>query len=256
MHPLLIQHLEQLPGRAGWAALNLSTGQTQSYNSRRFLAASTIKLPVLCLYALERQQAIFAEPYLWDPADWVEDSPLFEGLKPGDTVSWDTLAEWMMIRSDNAATNLLIKALGLERIQSWIAEQGLKETFLQRLMMDSAARVAGRENWTSPSDMLQLMAKLVQGQLLPAAASQWVLDILFRCEDPEKIPYLFEVPVRVANKPGELPGNRSDVGYVVSPEQEMVMALFVDGLPDEAAEQAADLWLAQLAQYLWQNLQK
>lgn len=263
LSPALQQHLKHLRGQAGWAARNLKTGQLRCYQNRRFLAASTIKLPILAVYAQERFQP--KEPrktftYLYDPCDDVEDSPYFARLAPGSVVDGDTLAEWMMIRSDNLATNLLIEHLGLEKIQAWIRAQDLQATELNRKMMDLEARSAGRDNWTCPLDMLQLMSNLAQGRLLAPEACQWMLNILFRSEDLEKIPFYFKAPIRVANKPGELPGTRSDVAYIhaparlETPEQEVVMALFCDQLPDSQAEIEADTWLAQLAQLLWQEL--
>jgi len=259
----LKQYQAQRPVEVAWAARNLITGRELVYQSRRFIAASTIKLPILAVYAQQRQRSGFQTPYFLQAEDWVEDSPLFEQAKPGQAISWQTLAEWMMIRSDNAATNLLIQALGLEAIQAWIVAQGYRETFLQRVMMDLEARQAGRENWTTPLDMLNLMADLVQARSVTAADRDWILDILYRCEDPEKIPFLFRAPVKVANKPGELPGNRSDVAYLTDGQQQVVIAIFCDHLPQapmhsaaevEAAEIANDLWQAELAQILWQAL--
>ncbi len=259
----LSKYSAQSPVQMAWAARNLLTGRECNYGSRRFIAASTIKLPILAVFASQRQMPLFQQPYLYDPSDWVEDSPFFEQLKATETVSWQTLAEWMMIRSDNAATNLLIRALGLDTIQDWIIEQGYRETFLQREMMDLDARALGRENWTSPQDMCCLMTDLVQARSVTLVERDWMLEILYRCEDPEKIPFLFRPPMCVANKPGELPGNRSDVGYVHDGDDQVVMAVFCDHLPQSpehspvdvaAAEEICDLWQAELAQLLWQEL--
>jgi len=250
LSPALKAHLAQCPGQVGFAARHLGSGLSLIFQNRRFLAASTIKLPVLAYYAELRSDAEWPD-YVYQAADYVADSPFFDDLQPGQTVDWDTLAEWMMIRSDNTATNLLIERLGLEPMQAWLQAQGFEVTRLQRLMMDLEARAAGRENWTSPAEMLDFMTRLANGHLLTAEATSWMLEILRRSEDLEKIPHFFAPPVVVANKPGELPGTRSDVGYLASPEHEVVMALFTDQLPDAEAEVAADLWLAELARLLW-----
>lgn len=252
------EHLEKLPGEAAWAAQNLRTGMALVYQNRRFLAASTIKLPVLALYAEQRISPVFSADftvdYVYDAADYCEDSPCFDDVAPGTAVSWDTLAEWMMVRSDNTATNLLIDKLGLHALQDWIRSQGWQVTELNRRMMDLAARARGVDNWTSPLEMMELMTRLAKRSLIAPAACDWMLEVLHKCEDREKIPFLLAPPIRVANKPGELPGTRSDVGYAHDGEHEIVMALFCDGLPDEAAEIASDLWLAELAKLLWEAL--
>lgn len=250
----LAQHLLQLEGQAGWAARRLGSGQTLVHGSRRFLAASTIKLPVLALYAERRLQTAAAEDYRCDPRDWVEDSPLFETLQPGEAVSWDTLAAWMMVRSDNAATNLLIQQVGMRALQQWLQGQDLPETQLNRLMMDLDARARGVDNWTTPLEMLTLMERLVTGRLISPEATAWTLAILARCEDREKIPHLFPASVTIYNKPGELPGTRSDVGYLVSTQTRMVMALFTDGLTPDWDGPRVDDWLAELARLLWLEL--
>lgn len=253
LFPALRAHLQICPGEAAFAAAHLDTGLSLNWHNRVFVAASTIKLPVLALYAQQRDQLDWPD-YLYQPEDYVEDSPYFDALAPGQPVSWDTLAEWMMIRSDNTATNLLIERLGLPVLADWLQAQGFVQTRLQRLMMDLDARAAGRENLTTPAEMLDFMSRLAQGQLLPAGPTHWMLALLQRCEDREKIPFYFEAPVTVANKPGELPGLRADVGYLQSPSERVVMALFVDQLPDAEAETAADFWLAELARLLWQAL--
>ncbi len=244
----------------GWAALNLKTGTSTVFQSRRFLAASTIKLPILAMYAQRRQASVFQEPYAYRAEDHVEDSPFFEKYALAEShraaktpLAWDTLAEWMMILSDNAATNLLIRQLGLEAIQHWIETHGFSETVLARVMMDLEARAQGRENWTTPEDMLHFMTRLVRGELLPPEPTRWMLDILHRCEDPEKIPFLFTPPVQVANKPGELPGLRADVGYVHTPERALIISVFCDGIAPEH-EEACDHWQAELAKILWETL--
>lgn len=247
-------HLSKLKGQAAWAARHLESGTNVMYNHRRFLAASTIKLPILAVYAEQRTQALFARDYEYDPDDYCEDSPCFDQVQPGSPLNWDQIAEWMMTRSDNTATNLLIDRLGIPVIQAWIQAQGWQEMQLNRRMMDLEARLYGVDNWTTPYDMMQFMERLALGELLPEAQNQWVLDVLYRCEDPEKIPFLFKPPIRVANKPGELPGTRSDVGLVHDEHNHVVMALFVDQLPNPEEEVNADLWLAELAQILWQAL--
>lgn len=271
LHPRLQAHLDAFQhlneaqgGQAGWFACDLLGQKVFSHHpERRFLAASTIKLPLLMHYAQQRQQPSFQHPYHWQASDHVEDSPFFEQSGPGQILSWDTLAEWMMILSDNAATNLLIRHLELARTHTFIKQLPLElpQTVLARLMMDAEARAAGRENWTSPRDMALLMQALVQGKCLDATATHWVMDILFRCQDPEKIPFLFRPPIEVANKPGELPGLRADVAYIhngqfatgQAPTRAAVMAIFCDGVAAEH-EIACDLWQAELAQILWELL--
>ena len=253
--PLSLQtHLEQLAGQAGFVAECLKTGKRLSYGNRPFFAASTIKLPILAMYCAAAERDWIPDvPYYYQSEDWVEDSPYFDNLAAGTPVSWYEVARQMTIISDNTATNLLIKLFGLPRLQGWIRKNGLKQTRIERRMMDLQARARGIDNWTTPEDMLLLMKKLVRHQLSepgPEGCEQ-MLAILHQQQDREKIPFLFCPPVYVANKPGELPGTRSDVGYIHDGQAEIVLAVFADQLENESA---SDLWLAQLAHLLWSEL--
>ena len=46
----------------------------------------------------------------------------------------------MIIVSDNEATNILIRMLGMDSVNRMASELGLKEACLGRLMMDSEAK--------------------------------------------------------------------------------------------------------------------
>ena len=147
----------------------------------------------------------------------------------------------------------MIQRLGLKRIQAWLNANGFKTTRIERYMMDLEARAQGIDNWTSPSEMCRLMKKLVKGEVTEPGSQglQAILQTLHQQQDLEKIPHFFSAPILVANKPGELPGTRSDVGYLHNAQHEIVMALFTDQLKNEAT---SDLWLATLAQILWREL--
>lgn len=254
LSPDLQKHLSQLNGQAGFAAKHLGSGKEIHYGERRFLAASTIKLPLLAAFLADWEAGrIPPDPIPFDRNHLVEDSPAMEALPQGTPITWLELARWMMVVSDNTATNLVIEQVGFEAVRHWLDRCQLPHTQLNRLMVDLDARARGIDNWTTPGEMLTLLETLVRHQApaLSASGCRLLLDILQQCQDLEKIPFHFRPPVRVANKPGELPGTRSDVGYVFDGQHQVIMSLFTDQLHDDLA---ADLWLADLAQLLWSKL--
>ena len=58
--------------------------------------------------------------------------------------SYLELCRLMMVLSDNWATNLLIKKLGMATVNEFAESIGLQATRLKRYMMDSKARAGGR----------------------------------------------------------------------------------------------------------------
>ena len=85
------------------------------------------------------------------------------------------LATLMIIQSDNAATNELIDLLQMETVNNFMKELGLEHTKLQRKMMDSAAAKAGRDNYTSASDMATSLAFLFRAKWWQPEASEQML---------------------------------------------------------------------------------
>lgn len=243
------QHLLTLSGKCGFAVQHFPDGKIICYQNRRFVAASTIKLPLMSAFwdAVEAGRFELDELWPFNPADVVEDSPAMAELLAGD-ISWEQLLEWMIVVSDNTATNLVLDGVGLYAVNQWLQRAGFCETFLNRRMMDLAARAQGIDNWTTPLEMLNWMARLVNSELISPEADQAMLACLFRQQDLEKIPSGFQAPIRVANKPGELPGNRSDVGYVTDGSNQMLISIFCDELQQE---ETVDEWIGILARLWW-----
>src|SRR5205085_12362022 len=137
--------------------------------------ASSIKIAVLAeLYHQEQQgqQGTSGKQRLNDlytvrGEDLVPDSDILLGLTPGVTkLTNRDLATMMMAVSDNSATNVLIDRVGMENVDSMLQGIGLKQTALRRKMMDLKAATEGRENVSTPREMMTLLANIYAGKLL------------------------------------------------------------------------------------------
>ena len=84
--------------------------------------------------------------------------------------------------SDNDATNVVLSFVGLDRVNALAEELGLPATRMRRRMMDAEARESGRDNTTSPRDMVDLLAELAQGPRLSAAVREPILASLEKTE--------------------------------------------------------------------------
>lgn len=202
-------------------------------------AASLIKVP-LALVAADR----WHETLTLMEEDRVAGEGTLQWEPPGSRWPVSELVERMLTVSDNAATNVLIRELGLAHINRRLAGWGLAHTRLNRPMMAFALREQGMDNWTTPREMGGLFRRMERGQL---PHGDRILAVLERQRDREKIPSGLPAGVRVANKPGELPHLRHDVALIWGRRGTLVLGIFAEGI----AETGADKLMATLTGHLY-----
>jgi beta-lactamase class A len=187
-----------------------------------FAQASSIKIAVLADLYLQAQQGKLklTDLYTVQSSDLVPDSDIMGGLTPGITrITLRDLATMMVAVSDNSATNVLIDRIGIEDVNAMLDSLGLAHTRLRRKMMDLAAAKEGRENVSSPREMMTLLGAIYRGKVLN---KEWAADF-FKVLSTNKdswIPRDLPADLKIANKPGELEAVRNDSGLV-----------FVEGRP-------------------------
>src|SRR2546430_2341963 len=79
------------------------------------------------------------------------------------------VATFMIVLSDNGATNILIDRVGMDNINAEIARLGLAQTHLRRRMIDIEAARRGDENVSTPRELMALLEKVRGGGVLDAA---------------------------------------------------------------------------------------
>ncbi|MGH9798453.1 MAG: serine hydrolase [Candidatus Polarisedimenticolia bacterium] len=184
----LVERLErlrsELPGAAGYCIRDLGSGETFEADAGAvYPAASTIKIPVLLSPLRLAQEGTIDRhrPIPIDPAARVEGGGVLETWsEPYPALSAAHLAALMMDFSDNFATNLLIDRVGMDRIGIDLRAWGLRDTRLRRRMMDLEAARAGRENVTTPRDLVTLLERLHGGGILDAAHTVRALSMMKR----------------------------------------------------------------------------
>jgi beta-lactamase class A len=172
----------------GVAIMDLTDGRTFLLNPDHvFAQASSIKIAALAeLYHQQQQseqgisgKAKLTDAYTVDAHDIVDGSAIMAGLTPGVTrVTNRDLATFMVAVSDNSATNVLIDRLGMQNINSLLDSLGLHQTRLQRKMMDVKAAQEGRENISTPREMMTLLASLYENKVLNKSLTEDYFKLL------------------------------------------------------------------------------
>ena len=68
----------------------------------------------------------------------------------------------MITLSDNTATNMLIRTVGIDELKRGFAQMGLVKTQIQRELFDDEAAAKGLENYISPEEIAMLLKQICQ----------------------------------------------------------------------------------------------
>jgi len=219
-----IQQVDQhLDGVMGVAIEDLTTGDHSFlHEDEVFAQASSIKITVLAGLYLQAEQGKLklTDLYTVQSSDLVPDSYIMNGLTPGVTrVTLRDLATMMVAVSDNSATNVLIDRVGMPNVNAMLDSLGLTHTRLRRKMMDLEAAKQGRENISTPREMMTLLDAIYHGKVMNKDSTADFFKVLSTNKD-SWIPRDLPADLKIANKPGALEAVRNDSGVV-----------FVEGRP-------------------------
>jgi beta-lactamase class A len=226
----------------GLAVEDLTTGQKFFLRPDEvFPQASSIKITLLAELYHQAQlsaqgasgKAKLTDLYTVQSADLVPDSDIMQGLTPSVTrITNRDLATMMVAVSDNSATNVLIDHVGMDNINALMESLNLKHTRLRRKMMDLKAATGGRENISTPREMMTLLENIYQGRVLNKDLTDDFLKVLSTHKD-SWIPRELPADLRVANKPGALEGVRNDSGIVFAYNRPFLICVMTTYLRNE-----------------------
>ncbi|HWX54870.1 MAG TPA: serine hydrolase [Verrucomicrobiae bacterium] len=238
-----------LDGVLGLAVKDLTSGEEFFIHPDEVMPqASSIKIAVLADLYLQAQQGKLklTDEYIVRKEDLVEGSDIMLGLTPGVTrVTLRDLATMMVAVSDNSATNVLIERVGMDNVNAMLAGLGLHATRLRRKMMDLKAASEGRENVSTPREMMTLLEGLHAGKLLNKEMSADFFRVLGTHKQSALLDGLPDGAV-AANKPGELEAVRNDSGIVFVKNRPYVLCVMTTYLKNEADGSAAIRRIATL----------
>ncbi len=197
----------------------------------RFRSASIIKIPILLAWAhLERLGEVSREELCDLDAEEQVQGAGFSWLLKGRHIPFHDALLMMIATSDNLCTNLVIRRIGLERLQAIFQSQfQLTHTRLERRLMDYAARRQGLDNWVGAEDGRRLFDLVFA---LPPHQRQWVDEMLLANQDSALLKRnILRDSLDFYHKTGSMGGVLHDWGYTASAR----IFLFTDGVQDERA---------------------
>jgi len=232
-----IQQVDQhLDGVMGVAIEDLTTGDHFFlHEDEVFAQASSIKITVLANLYLQAQQGKLklTDLYTVQSSDLVPDSDIMNGLTAGVTrITLRDLATMMVAVSDNSATNVLIDRVGMPNVNAMLDALGLTHTRLRRKMMDLQAAKEGRENISSPHEMMNLLDAIYHGKLLNKESTADFFKMLSTNKN-SWIPRDLPADLKIANKPGALEAVRNDSGIVFVEGRPYVICVMTSFLRNE-----------------------
>jgi beta-lactamase class A len=203
-------------------------------NSHKMASASLIKIPIMIEAYNQKNQGLldFNEKITIRHTNTVEGGSIYN-LPDGTTLTIGQIVELMIVQSDNTAANILIDKLSMKKVNAMIDSLGCKDTLLQRKMMDFEAAKQGRQNYTSVTDMANLLEKLYKLQCLDPASDQAMLDTLARQEDNTAIPAQLPHHITIAHKTGELDGMNYDCAIVYGQSHDYILCIMAENVKDE-----------------------
>lgn len=222
------------PGVMGIGIRDLEKGDEIFVNGDEvFPIGSSIKIPILIEF-FKKAEAGLIKPeaqLTLQEEHKVGGSGVLQELQPGQVaMSLLDYATLMITVSDNVATNIMIDLVSMGDVNKTLASLGLEKTKLQRKMIDIEAAKAGRENISTPIEMIKLMDFLYKGDRLSPHVRENTLAIM---KKPKQAVIRASVPdnIAVADKPGGVEGVSCDIGIVFLSRRPYAIVLMTKHVP-------------------------
>jgi beta-lactamase class A len=120
----------------------------------------------------------------------------------------------------------------MDNVNAMLDSLSLPHTRLRRKMMDLQAAKEGRENVSTPREMMTLLAAIYRGKVLNKESTADFFKVL-STNKSSWIPRDLPADVKIANKPGALEGVRNDSGIVFVEGRPYVICVMTSFLRDE-----------------------
>ena len=254
----------QHQGHLGLYATNLKSGETIAIDADTPVpTASVIKLPML-VEAMQQVKAgkhALTDRVMLRKDDIVQGSGILQFFDTPLAITLKDALTFMIIESDNTATNLVIDQIGIKNVNDRITEMGLKDTYLYKKVFKPATGPMPVDQKkfglgkTTAREMAKVMESIVRCDLHDQKLCDAMLYMLRNQQYRNLVPHYIETsdtseaPSLIANKTGSLDEVRNDVAVVYSKNGPIIISAFTYDNADKSwtNDNAAELLVAHIA---------
>jgi beta-lactamase class A len=255
-------------GTVSLYAKNLDTGAEYSLNGDEPVrTASTIKVAVMveAFARVAEGRAKWTDELVLDKSVRYEGSGVLQDLTDGLRLPLRDAVTLMITVSDNTATNMVLDRLSTDAVNERMESLGLKQTRIMRRVGGGGESREGKIESnkrfglgrTTPREMVALLERLERGEVVSAAASKEMIELLKREQTKDGIfRALWKFPT--ATKSGALDALRSNVGVIYHPRGRIALAVTCDDMPepDWTPDNPALLLMSRLSEIILEGLGK
>ncbi|MFL6284833.1 MAG: serine hydrolase [Pyrinomonadaceae bacterium] len=255
-------------GTVSLYAKNLDTGAEYSLGGDEPVrTASTIKLAIMveAFARVAEGRAKWTDELILDKSVRYAGSGVLQDMTDGLRLSLRDAVTLMMTVSDNTATNMVLGRLTADSVNERMDSLGLKQTRIMRRVGGGGESREGRVEAnkrfglgrTTPREMVSIMERLERGEIVSAAVSKEMIELLKREQTKDGIfRGLWKFPS--ATKSGALDALRSNVGIIYHTRGRIALAVTCDDMPepDWSADNPALLLMSRLSEIVVEGLGK
>jgi beta-lactamase class A len=204
-------------GEVGIVIRDLDKNWQLSYNKEMlFPSASLAKIPIMagCFQAAQDAKLKLDRHVKLKSSDKFSGHGILKNMHPGVVFSVEELIGLMIYDSDNTATNIVTAKVGIDYLDNFFKQMGLKNTNLSRRIADYQSRDKGIENYTTAEDMADILEGIYRKTLINKDISEKCLRLLKLQQINDRIPKYLPVELTIAHKTGLEQGVCHDVGLV------------------------------------------
>lgn len=223
------------PAGGHWAMVIESLegkGSIRLHDKDPFTAASVIKIPVMMAAFHDARLGVLRldDACVIRKEDKVGGSGVLKELHSGLRLTLLDAINLMIVVSDNTATNLVIDAVGIDRINEYMAEKGCSGSRLEAHLM--RPKPGGPYNTITARDIALLLKGIWERTIENPGDCDAMMDILKRQQYNDKIPRYLPKEAVCAHKTGEVTGVTHDAGIVIGPSASFVIVCLSQDLDD------------------------
>ena len=249
-------------GNIGVYIKNLANGKIVSVNADTvFPTASIVKMPILIgvMDKLHRGELRYQQELVYKDSLLYEGVDILGSVKNNEKIELGKVMMLMLTMSDNTASLWLQSLAGKgTRINELLDSLGFRVTRVN-------SRTPGRENnrsqygWgqTSPREMATLLEMIVNGEVISAESSAWMLRLLSRNFWDENAISAIPADVFVASKNGAVNESRSEVLFVNGRGARYIFSIFTKNNKDQSWKENNEAWVLtrKLSKLVWEHFQ-